>query len=83
MLPVSQYLHAIDKYVTDAHCVLVRLFECGFVCDRRRIEYHDVGKITRLERPSAIKAQIRCGQTTKASNRFLEGDELLFADVLA
>ena len=69
MFSVRQDLNPVNEYVFHTGCVLMRLLECGMIGDRLRVEYHNVGKHSFLDKTSVIQFQIRRRQRGHPTHR--------------
>src|SRR6185295_6899716 len=83
VLAVLQHLSAVYEDVLHSNRVLMRVLESRAVGYRRRIEHHNIGKHSLLEKPSMIEPEIIRRQAAQPSNRFLERDHFFFAHILA
>ena len=80
MLAVFEDVHAIDKHVLHTDRILMRLLVGGAVGDGRRIEDDHVGEVPFLQRPAAVKAEIRGRQVREFANGGFESQQLFVAD---
>src|SRR5688572_10226670 len=83
MLAVAYHLHTIDEYVLDANRILVRFFERRPVSDSGGIEHHHVSRHSGSQKTSAIKTQVRRGQSRQTPDSLGERDHLLLPHVLS
>src|SRR6476620_8089113 len=58
VLAVLDDLHAVHEHMFHTGRVLMRFFEGGVICDRRRIEHHHVGEHSFLEKSAVIETEI-------------------------
>src|SRR5438874_10756771 len=70
MLAVFDHLDAVYENVFHATRVLMWLFECRVVGDRRRIEDDRVGEHSFFHHSATIESEIGRGQSAQSSYRF-------------
>src|SRR6187455_4451 len=69
VLAVFNHLHTVHEHMFHTGCVLMRFFEGGMIGNCRRIEHHDVGEHSFLEKSAAIESEICRRQSAQSMDR--------------
>ena len=55
-LSLLDHSFSVDEHITHTFGIMIRIFECGVIDDRPRIEHHDIGEGTDAENPAIFHA---------------------------